>query len=114
MGLVDWGEVFEAFDAVGLEASFVLVEAAAADASSAAGLGDVSDGLGEFEDAEALFEEFLFRGGHLRHLLPLAARLELCSGCLCAVPGTGRRLRSVPTALYTAFLSSRKKANCTD
>jgi len=49
MGLVDWGEVFEAFDSVGLEASFVLVEAAAADASSAAGLGDVSEGLGELE-----------------------------------------------------------------
>ena len=82
---MDWGEVLEAFDAVGLEASFVLVEAAAADASSAAGLGDVSEGLGEFEDAEALFEEFLFCGSPLRHLLPLAAaavgtllRLPVC------------------------------------
>jgi len=104
VGLVDWGEVLEAFDAVCLEASFLLVEAAASDASSAAGLGDVSESLDEFEDAEAVFDEFLFCGGHVDVSFRMGRRLELRS-CYAFAP--------FQPHLYTTFPLSRTKANRT-
>ena len=118
--LRDRGQVFESFDAVPLEAALVLVERLAREAAAAAGFRDVAEGLGEFEDGEALVGELLF-SVHVQTLhggsgLNLALYGKMLKRTGDVPVGGGGRRRSGGTCgrwrLWRGCGSSRVGARC--